>query len=58
MGHQNTEAEIYIGKRPSNEAHKVTKFLLLMLLYIPKENKSAVLSNEIKLPNALQAISY
>lgn len=25
-------------------------------IYIPKENKSAVLNNEIKLSNALQAI--
>lgn len=56
MGHQNIEAEIYTGRRSSKEAYKVTKCLLLMLFYIPKENKSAVLSNEIKLSNALQAI--
>lgn len=56
MGHQNTEAEIYIGTRSSKEAYRVTKCLLLMLFYIPKENKSSVLCNETKLSNALQAI--
>lgn len=56
MGHKNIEAEIYIGKKSSKEAYKVTKCLLLMLFYIPKENKSVVRSNEIKLSNALQVI--
>lgn len=55
MGH-NTGAEIYIGKRSPKKSLQSDKMPVADAIYIPKENKWAALSSEIKLSNALQAI--
>lgn len=44
MGHQNIEAEIYIGRWSSKEAYKVAKCLLLMLfIFLRKINQQSLI---------------